>query len=91
MKTKNFAILISVALSFGLILNSCQKDSMEPTEKALPVFTELRDIDNDGQLDLIIGFEKIDLDRLEDKNVVLQGYFPDTDTRFETDAFRVQP
>lgn len=89
MKAKKIAFLSCMAL--GLFLSSCQKDEMEPTEKALPIYTELKDIDNDGQLDLIIGFEKMDLERLEEKSVVLRGYFPSTDTRFETDPFLVQP
>lgn len=91
MKTKKMVLLSSLILGLCLYLSSCQKDRMEPTRKALPVYTEWRDIDNDGQLDLIIGFNKVDLERLEQKNVTLKGYFPNTDTRFVTDPFIVQP
>ncbi len=91
MKTKKIVWLSCLTLGLGLYLSSCQKDEMETSKKALPVYTELKDINNDGQLELVIGFNKMDLERLEQKNVVLQGYFRNTDTRFETDAFLVQP
>lgn len=91
MKAKKIVLLSSLILGLCLYLSSCQEDPVKPTQKALPVFTEWKDIDNDGQPDLIIGFNKIDLERLEQKNVVLKGYFPTTDTRFATDPFVVQP
>ncbi len=77
------------AISLSFLISSCEKDERETIQRARPVYTEWKDVDNDGQLDLVIGFEKMDLDRLEQQNVVLQGYFPSTDTRFETDPFFV--
>jgi hypothetical protein len=89
---KIFSALLFV-LGFSAFLGACKKD--DPTgdaglTAAQPVYTEIRDIDGDGEPELIIAFDRQDILRLEKDEVILEGRFSDTDTYFETDGFQVQ-
>ena len=74
---------------FSLSLLSCEKDSEDPITELKATYTQLMDIDNDGNLELVVGFEKPQISRLTKKEVVLQGSFRNYPTAFETDEFAV--
>ncbi len=91
-RSKSISILLC-SLFFAVFFGACQKDDAVGENKLnsiQPVSTELRDIDGDGLPEVILAFDRKDILRLEEPNVVLSGRFSDTDTHFETDRFSVQ-
>lgn len=92
----NYSKIISAALfalGFSAFLGACKNDNPAGNDEltsARPVYTEVRDIDGDGEPELIIAFDRKDIINLEKDEVVLEGRFSDTDTHFETDGFHVQ-
>ncbi|MCB0652913.1 MAG: hypothetical protein KDC85_16665 [Saprospiraceae bacterium] len=83
--------LFASTLAFFAV--SCEKNAPQPelTDNAKPVFTQMMDIDNDGTMELVIGFAKADVETLEDNDVILYGRLWSTNTRFETDPFKLDP
>jgi hypothetical protein len=82
---------IPLAAAFALFTTSCEKTEPVTTDNAKPVFTQVMDIDNDGIMELVIGFKRTDIESLEDENVTLYGRLFTTNTAFETDPFNLTP
>jgi hypothetical protein len=94
--TNHFNIMkkLIIALGFFLLFTTAgcdQEDLVAQEESAKPVYVEVIDTDQDGQPELILGFAREDLVKLSDDKVILEGLFSSTNTRFETDLFKIDP
>ncbi len=92
MKLNKLLTPVILALAFGLFTFSCEKNEPQPdpTDNAQPVSTQMIDIDGDGTLELVMGFENTDVETLQAKEVILHGRLFSTNTRFETDPFNIK-
>ncbi|KAA3630368.1 MAG: hypothetical protein DWQ02_18100 [Bacteroidetes bacterium] len=92
MKLNKLLTPVIFALALGLFAFSCEtiEPQPEPSASAKPVTTQLMDIDGDGKMELVVGFENTDVKSLESKEVILHGRLFSTNTRFETDPFDIK-
>lgn len=92
MKLNKLLTPVILALALGLVAFSCEtiEPQPAPTDSATPVTTQLMDIDGDGKMELVVGFEKTDVETLQSKEVILHGRLFSTNTRFETDPFDIK-
>ena len=92
MKLTKLLTPVCLSLALGLLTFSCEKNEPQPvpTDKAVPVFTQMMDIDNDGTMELVVGFDNSDVESLTNAEVTLHGRLFSTNTRFETDPFDIR-
>ncbi len=92
MKLTKLLTPVCLSLALGLLAASCEKNEPQPdpADHAKPVFIQMMDIDNDGTMELIVGFDNLDVESLTKKEVRLHGRLFSTNTRFETDPFDIR-
>jgi hypothetical protein len=92
MKLTKLLTPVFLSLTLGLTVFSCEKNEPQPdpADQAKPVFSQMMDIDNDGVMELVIGFDNSDVNALTNREVILHGRLVSTNTRFETDPFDIR-